>query len=46
MSLKKHIKDLLLQLGASDNQAEYDMLCAAEEWPALDGVVTRMMKEG
>ena len=44
LKLKQHIVELYQKLGYSDNLSQYHMLCAAEEWEALDGPVTKMLQ--
>ena len=42
--LKERIKELYLKFGYTEDQANYHMLCDAEEWEALEEPVTKMVR--
>ena len=45
MRLKQHILDLYKKLGYSEDEAQYNLFREAEEWEALEGPVTNMLRK-
>jgi len=45
MKLKQHIKELNLKLGFTEDQANFNMHCEAEEWECLGPSTSNMLKK-